>query len=189
MKKSGWGIGAILIAAAPAAFAATQVDGVLVTPNPASFTGNVPPQVEIAVIVNRGQFDRQACDVLIETGDGSAPLRLSFARGDERKSVRYAYPMPGSYTLRAVAAYGCTGMRTANVAVYGPSYPAPAVAPVPSPAAAESTPQGGCPAGWWVVPESVQGARYTCRPNLPPVPLKCGAGTSYFSGNGVIGCR
>lgn len=173
----------------PAAFAATVVDGVAVTPNPASFSGTNPPQLEIAVIVNRGQTDLQACHVLIEPGDGSAPIRLSFLRGDERRSVRYAYATPGSYTLRAVAAYGCTGTRIVNVAVYGPSHPTPAVAQVPSAASPESAPQGGCPAGWWVVPESVQGARYTCRPNLPSAALKCGAGTSYFSENGVIGCR
>ena len=45
------------------------------------------------------------------------------------------------------------------------------------------------PAGWWLVPESVQGARYSCRPNLPSRPLICSGGTSYFSENGVIGCR
>lgn len=187
MKIFGWGIGALFFAAAPAALAAIQVDGVTVTPNPASFSGNNAPQIEIAVIVNRGQTDMQACHVLVEPGDGSAPVRLSFLRGDERKSVRYAYATPGSYTVRAIAAYGCSGTRTVNVAVYGPSHPAPAADR--SGATAQSAPQGGCPAGWWVVPESVQGARYTCRPNLPSVALKCGAGTSYFSENGIIGCR
>ena len=148
----------------------------------------------MTVEVNRGQFDRQACDVLIETGDGSPPIRLSFARGDERKTVRYAFTTPGSYTVRAVAAYGCSGTRTVNVAVYGSGYPAPAAAAAPTaPGGPAMTPEvapvGGCPAGWYVVPESVQGSRYQCRPNLPGIPLQCAAGTSYFADNGVIGCR
>lgn len=180
--------------AASAAQAATQVDALSVLPNPATVHASGPAQVEMTVEVNRGQFDRQACDVLIETGDGSPPIRLSFARGDERKTVRYAFTTPGSYTVRAVAAYGCSGTRTVNVAVYGSGYPAPAAAAAPAaPAGPAMTPEvapaGGCPAGWYVVPESVQGPRYQCRPNLPSIPLQCAAGTSYFADNGVIGCR
>ena len=184
-----------LALAAPGAQAATQVDALSVLPNPATVHGSAPAQVEMTVEVNRGQFDRQACDVLIETGDGNPPIRLSFARGDERKTVRYAFTTPGSYTVRAVAAYGCSGTRTANVAVYGSDYPAPAAAPTAAAAPGapaltpEAVPSGGCPTGWYVVPESVQGPRYQCRPNLPSVPLQCAGGASYFSENGVIGCR
>ena len=181
-----------LALAAPAAQAATQVDALSVLPNPATVHGSGPAQVEMTVEVNRGQFDRQACDVLIETGDGNPPIHLSFARGDERKTVRYAFTTPGSYTVRAVAAYGCSGTRTVNVSVYGAGYSAPpaaAVAPGGPAMAPETAPAGGCPTGWYVVPESVQGSRYQCRPNLPPTPLQCAAGTSYFADNGAIGCR
>ena len=183
-----------LALAAPGAQAATQVDALSVLPNPATVHGSAPAQVEITVEVNRGPFDRQACDVLIETGDGNPPIRLSFARGDERKTVRYAFSTPGSYTVRAAAAYGCSGTRTANVAVYGSASPVPAAAAVTAapggPAmTTEAVPSGGCPAGWYVVPESVQGSRYQCRPNLPSIPLQCADGASYFSENGVIGCR
>ena len=96
-----------LALAAPGAQAATQVDALSVLPNPATVHGSAPAQVEITVEVNRGPFDRQACDVLIETGDGNPPIRLSFARGDERKTVRYAFTTPGSYRyapLRPTAA-------------------------------------------------------------------------------------
>ena len=45
------------------------------------------------------------------------------------------------------------------------------------------------PAGWYLVPESVKGARYSCRPHLPAQALRCEGGTSYFAEGGVIGCR
>ena len=136
-----------LALAAPGAQAATQVSALSVLPNPATVHGSTPAQVEMTVEVNRGQFDRQACDVLIETGDGNPPIRLSFARGDERKTVRYAFTTPGAYTVRAVAAYGCSGTRTASVAVYGGGYPAPAALGGPA-MTTEAMPAGGCPTGW-----------------------------------------
>jgi len=81
------------------------------------------------------------------------------------------------------AASGCTGTRSASVIVGSqPETVAPAAAPA-------MPRQAGCPAGWYVVPESVQGSRYSCRPNLPPQALRCEGGTSYFAEGGVIGCR
>ncbi len=189
-RKSAWIVGAILISAAPALFAATRVEDVVVRPNPAAFAGSTPPQVEIAVTIGRGQFDRQSCDVIIETGDGGSASRLSFGPADERtKSVPHTYQKPGSYQLKAVAGSGCTGNRSVNVTILAK----PEAAPPPSSANAAPEPAAqtgpGCPAGWWLVPESVQGARYSCRPNLPSRPLICAGGTSYFSENGAIGCR
>jgi hypothetical protein len=189
--------GAALAAAVPAAFAATRIDELAVRPNPAVFVDGAPPQVEITITVERGQFDKQPCDVIVDTGDGAAASRLRFGLGDERaKSLRYAYEKPGAYNVKALASSGCTGTRTVGVTILA----TPAAAP--SPAASVSAPAEptasvtapapagpGCPAGWWLVPESVQGARYSCRPNLPPRPLVCSGGTGYFSENGVIGCR
>ncbi len=189
-RKHAWMAGAILIAAAPALLAATRIEDVVARPNPAAFAGSTPPQVEIAVTIGRGQFDRQACDVIVETGDGGGASRLSFGPGDElTKSVRHTYQKPGSYQLKAIAGSGCTGNRSVNVTILAKPEATPS--PASASAAAESAaPTGpGCPAGWWVVPESVQGARYSCRPNLPSRPLICAGGTSYFSENGIIGCR
>jgi hypothetical protein len=195
-KAVAWMIGAALAAAVPAVLAATRLDEVVARPNPAAFTGSTPPQVEIAVTVSRGQFDRQACDVLVETGDGSNATSLIFAVSDERtKSLRHIYAKPGTYQLKVVAGHGCSGSRTVNVAVQATPDAAPgasgAAAAASSTAAAAEPPAqaGGCPAGWWLVPESVQGAQYSCRPNLPSRPLPCAGGTRYFSENGVIGCR
>jgi hypothetical protein len=46
-----------------------------------------------------------------------------------------------------------------------------------------------CPLGWVLVEDSVDGARYTCRPRQPTRPLRCAEGTTYFSERGEIGCR
>lgn len=183
------------------ASAAIVMDSLSVQPNPATLVAGAPPLVEITVTVRRSMTDRQNCDVVIEPGDGGRPLLLTFAAGDQRKSVRYSYSQPGPYTVRALSANGCSGTRSAALEVRAagaPSaapQPAPPAAIVPVPAAAGATSsagafgQGACPAGWYMVPESVQGARFTCRPNLPGVPLRCAEGTRYFAENGVIGCR
>jgi hypothetical protein len=204
MKRTAftWAAAAALAAAMPAAFAATRIDELVVRPNPAVFVEGAPPQVEIAVTVDRGQFDKQPCDVIVETGDGAAVTKLRFGLGDERtKSLRYTYKKPGSYQLKALAGSGCTGTRSVGVRVLAapeaaPSLPAGETARAnasvePSASVnAPAVPAGpGCPAGWWLVPESVQGASYSCRPNLPARPLTCTDGTRYFSEGGVIGCR
>jgi hypothetical protein len=204
-----WAAGAVLAAVVPAVFAATRIDELAVRPNPAVFVDGAPPQVEITITVDRGQFDKQPCDVIVETGDGAAVTKLRFGLGDERtKSLSYTYKKPGSYQLKALAGGGCTGTRTVGVKVLAapeaaPSPPvsesaranAPAepTASLNAPAASVNAPAApagpGCPAGWWLVPESVQGASYSCRPNLPARPLTCAGGTRYFSEGGVIGCR
>jgi hypothetical protein len=154
--------------------AATRLEDLAVKPNPAL------SQVEIAVTVNRGQFDKQGCDILVSPGDGSAPVRLGFGIADERtKTVRHAYKKPGTYTVGAAAGSGCTGTRSVSLVVG-----AEGVAETKGPAE-----KAGCPTGWYLVPESVQGARYSCRPNLPAQAPKCEGGTSYFAEGGVIGCR
>jgi len=204
MKRAAfaWAAAAAVAAAMPAAFAATRLDELAVRPNPAVFVDGAPPPVEIVVTVSRGQFDKQPCDVIVDTGDGAAVTKLAFGLGDERtQRLRYTYRKPGSYQLKALAGSGCTGTRTVAVTVLATpaTAPSPAAsgnipaepsASVNTPAASVNAPAGpGCPAGWWLVPESVQGASYSCRPNLPARPLTCAGGTRYFSEGGVIGCR
>jgi hypothetical protein len=180
-----WVAGAGLAAAMPAAFAATRIDELAVRPNPAVFVAGAPPQVEITITVERGQFDKHTCDVIVDTGDGASASRLRFGLGDERtKTLRYTYEKPGAYNVKALASSGCTGTRTVGVNVLA----TPAVAPSPA-VSANAPAEPGCPAGWWLVPESVQAASYSCRPNLPARPLTCAGGTRYFSEGGVIGCR
>jgi len=168
-------LGFVLPLMAGTALAATRVEELTVKPNPAQSA------VEIAVSVERGTFDKQSCDVLVEAGDGSPAVRLTFAPGGPRTAtVRHAYKKDGTYNAKAVAGYGCSGARNVSVIV-GAGAEAKAAPAQPGPL--------GCPAGWYLVPESVQGARYSCRPNLPAQALKCEGGTSYFAEGGVIGCR
>jgi len=178
-----------LVSAASAPLATARREALAVKPNPAVFAEGVPPRVEIAVTVNRSTTDRQACDVKVEAGDGTKESQLSFGADERTKTVHHVYKNPGSYQVKAVAGFGCSGTRTVIVTVRATPEPAPA-APSASAPAEPAAPSGpGCPAGWWLVPESAQGARYNCRPNLPARPLVCTGGTSYFSENGVIGCR
>ena len=178
-----------LLFVATAALAATRLENLVVKPDPAA------RQVEIEVTVARGQFDKQPCEVLLTPGDDSPQTRLSIGTGEAATRIlRHTYKKDGSYTVRAAAASGCTGTRTASVIVGASPAGAPAAAlAAPAAAAGASTaapaPQAGCPAGWYVVPESVQGSRYSCRPNLPAQALKCQGGTSYFADGGTIGCR
>lgn len=175
--------GALLAFAALTASAATRLENLVAKPNPAE------RQVEIEVTVDRGQFDKQGCDVQVAPGDGSAPTRLSFGVADARtKSVRHTYQKDGAYTVRATAGSGCTGTRSVSVLVGAALAPA-AVAPILAEPKPQAPLQAGCPAGWYLVPESVQGGRYSCRPNLPAQALKCEGGASYFAEGGVIGCR
>lgn len=180
--------GLALLLAAHGALAATSVESLTIDPNPAILSGSAARLVEIAVTVNRGQLDRQTCDVVIEPGDGGKPMLLTFASGDKRKSLRYTYSKPGPYEVKAMAGNGCSGTRRATLEVRGAGEPAIAAVPAAAERAAPAE-TGGCPAGWYLVPDSVQGARYECRPNLPASPLRCANGTRYFAENGAIGCR
>jgi|1185.fasta_scaffold539273_2 hypothetical protein len=169
---------AVLLAGAwSAAFGATRLEDLVVKPNPAV------AEVEISVTVNRGQFDKQSCDIFVTPEEGAAPIRMPFLIGEPRtKSIRHTYKKNGAYTVKAAASSGCTGTRSADLLVGPDGVPH-------ANAAAVAPPQAGCPAGWYVVPESVQGARYSCRPNLPGHALRCEGGTSYFAEGGAIGCR
>jgi hypothetical protein len=169
-------VGFSLLLFATAASAATRLESLVVKPDPAE------RQVQIEVTIDRGRFDKQPCEIMVTPGDDSPPTRLSIATGDAvTRIVPHTYKKDGAYTVRAAAASGCTGTRSASVLVG--SQPQAAV-----PSAAPRR-QAGCPAGWYVVPESVQGGRYSCRPNLPQQALRCEDGTSYFAEGGVIGCR
>jgi hypothetical protein len=183
-----------LLLASSAALGATRLENLVVRPEPAE------RQVQIEVTIDRGRFDKQACEIMVTPGDDSPPTRLSISIGEAvTRTVRHTYKKDGSYTVRVAAASGCTGTRSASVIVGASPAPAAAAAAAASGSAAASAaasastagtlPQAGCPAGWYLVPESVQGARYSCRPHLPPQALKCESGTSYFAEGGVIGCR
>jgi len=164
----------VLVLAPAAALAAPRIDSVSV--KVLAGKGN---DVVISVSIERPTLLDLNCDALIDPGDGSQ-IPISWNIGDSRtKTTRYEYKRPGNYRIK-VAGIGkeaCVGVKEASVTV-GISTKANAFSNPPR-----------CPGGWTLVEESVQGARYTCRPRPPIQGLRCPEGTSYFSERGEIGCR
>jgi hypothetical protein len=166
--------GAMLLWAAPLA-GAPRIDSVSV-----KILAGKGNDVVIAVSIERPTLLDLACDATIDAGDG-ARIPISWSMGDSRtKTTRYEYKRPGSYRVK-VAGTGkdaCVGLKEATVNVGAPNR---------ADAKPMVTPR--CPGGWTLVEESVDGARYTCRPRAPAQSLRCAEGTSYFSERGEIGCR
>lgn len=194
MRKAALAIVATL-ACAPA-LAEVRIERVEVRPNPAQFAGSTPPQVEIAVTVKRSSpMELGRCEVIIDPGSpgGRQVPRLTFnAGGEATQRTRYIYDRPGTYRLTASSFSGCVGSRTVTVNVRegsgGASGAKGSGAPRANNAPAKVV-KPKCPGGWEVVPQSVQGARYSCSPKPPSRPIACEGGTSYFAENNLVGCR
>jgi hypothetical protein len=88
-----------------AAFAAPKLQSLAVKPNPAHFSGDKPPEVEIVVAVSRGKFEKGGCDARLDFGDGERRT-LDFGVAATR-TVHHAYSKGGSYTI-AVSGTGAT---------------------------------------------------------------------------------
>jgi hypothetical protein len=164
---------------AVSAVAAPRLESVEVKPNPAPLEAGKAAEVVIAVTIERPTPLDINCDAQIDAGDGGKFL-MSWNLADRRtKTARYQYQKPGTYRLR-VAGSGkdaCNGLREVTVVVGSPAQ------------AKAAPPASKCPAGWTLVEQSAQGARYTCRAKAPAQPLQCTDGTNYFSERGEIGCR
>lgn len=170
--------------AVPAAAAGPRIEMLAVKPNPAAFAGATPPQVDITITIERPTPLDLTCEARVDPGDGSGTYHVSFGIGDRRtKTVRHVYRRTGSFKITAagIGKHGCEGARELVLIVRAAGSAAgPAGTQVADPK---------CPSGWLLVPESVKGARYTCRPKPPAQALKCQAGTTYFAEEGLIGCR
>jgi hypothetical protein len=109
-----------------AALAAPKLQSVVVKPNPAQFSGDKPPEVEIAVSVSRTKFEKGGCDARLDFGDGEHRT-LDFGVAATR-TVHHAYGKDGSYTIAATGtgATPCEGSQQAALKVTGePKKPAP----------------------------------------------------------------
>ena len=100
--------------------ATPKIDSVTVQPSQPKFTGDKPPEVEVAVSVSRTKFDKGGCDARLEFGDGEGRT-LDFAAASKR-SVRHTYKKGGSFTLVAKGAgkTPCEGMGQMPLIVQGP---------------------------------------------------------------------
>ena len=171
---------AALAAAAAPCLATPRIESVSVRPNPVPFTAGKVGDVVIAVAIERPTPLDLRCEALIDPGDGGPPIHVEWDLGDSRtKTTRYEYKRPGIYRIkvRGSGARGCTGERELNVKVGGAS-----------PRARSGKPPV-CPVGWMLNEDSLEGARYSCRPRPPVRPLRCAEGTSYYAEGGEIGCR
>lgn len=117
---------AALLFGASAALAAPKLESVVVKPNPARFSGEQAPQVEISVSISRTKFDRGGCDARLDFGDGQGRT-LDFQAAAAR-TVRHVYKKDGSYTIAVRGAGGtpCEGSQHAALTVAGePKKPEP----------------------------------------------------------------
>jgi hypothetical protein len=175
---------AVLLALSTSAFvpvAFADINSLTVSPNPARFSGVTPPHVSITVTVGGIPGTRPNCEVIVDPGDGTAATtpRLDFGVATRTRTMQHTYRTPGTYRLQVKGSGGCGGSRETTVTVQ----PAPVIA------AQMMNVKLKCPNGWSVVPNSINGPNFTCRPNPPLTPIACEGGSTYFTENGVIGCR
>ena len=104
--------------AAPAA-AAPKIESVVVKPNPAQFSGERPPEVEVSISLHRGKFDSGSCDARVDFGDG-AVRSVDFFLAATR-TVRHVYKKGGSYTVSAkgTGKTPCEGAQRTSLKVTG----------------------------------------------------------------------
>ena len=102
-----------------AALATPRIESVAVKPNPAQFAGGKPPEVEVAVSVGRGKFEKAGCDARVDFGDGEGRT-LDFGVAAMR-TTHHVYKKDGSYTVAAhgTGATPCEGAQQAAVQVAG----------------------------------------------------------------------
>lgn len=89
---------AALLAIAPA-WGAAKLESLTAQPNQPKLVGGKTPEVEVAVSINRGRFDKGNCDVRVDFGDGEGRT-LDFGVATKR-SVRHVYKRTGTFIVGA----------------------------------------------------------------------------------------
>lgn len=137
-----------------------------------------------------------SCLAIISAGDGERPRSLQFGPGrPDTQQLRLTFRKVGRYVIDIGPREGQTDCTKAQAVVSvhpegsdkpaAAAKPATASAPVLDRSAKEKL-AAACPDGWSMA--SNDGTRFTCR-LIPPRPLACPAGTSYFSQGTQIGCK
>jgi hypothetical protein len=105
--------------AAPAA-AAPKLDTVVVSPNPAPFSGGKPPEVQVQIAVSRSRFDSGACDMRVQFGDGEA-RNVDFSGVAGTRTLRHVYAKGGNFriTVQGAGKTPCEGTREVALSVTG----------------------------------------------------------------------
>jgi hypothetical protein len=144
-----------------------------------------------------------SCVAIVSAGEGERPRSLQFGPGrPDTQELRLTFRKVGRYVIDIGPRAGqsdCTkAQAVVSVHPEGSDAPAPAASPAqPAPAAkaavvkadapsAAAKAAAACPDGWSMATHD--GPRITCR-LIPPRPLACPAGTTYFSQGTQIGCK
>ena len=145
-----------------------------VSPKPAVLRDGV---AEVTVSVHAKWGTPENCSAAVQAEEHAASPSLQFGPGlPQTQEIHLKFTRPGNYSVRvgsnARDGGSCGSVAQTVVRVVGDG-PQKAAAPK-------------CPDGWSM--GSSSGARYTCR-LIPPPPLACPAGTTYFSQGTQIGCK
>lgn len=170
----------------------------------ASGSVDVPLNIRLKAMGSAG-ISTPMCDAMIDFGDRTPPRAIRLGEdGRVQSELRHRYTAAGEYvlTLRGASTRSpCEGSIKGTLSVRPaserPSAPTPA--PVNAQAAAAALPSitletrptssaETCPPGWFLVPGSMAGGRFTC--HLAPVKaFNCPAGTQHFDNGNTVGCR
>lgn len=172
----------LLLAAAGSAFAADNIEGITLEPNPAK--AGQP----VTITVTGDKDPAVYCGLKVGFGDGT-DQRL--AVGDKEpfpKTVTHSYAAPGSYTVRADGTkvdgrFGCTGKVKVQLVVEAlPAAAAPAKAAGPA-----------CPEGYKMKGKVGKKGDFTCTAGKgakkPEKVMDCADGLEYFQTRSQLGCR
>ena len=105
---------------APAAHGAHTLESVTVNPNPAAFSGDKAPEVQVTVTVKRANTGPASCEASVDFGDGARPRPEDYGMSSSR-SFHHTYAKGGTYTV-SVKGSGktpCAGTAQASLTVTG----------------------------------------------------------------------
>ena len=173
-------LAACFVLAAQPAHARRTLEVKSVTPSALALSKNGAAHVML-VIHAQGT---DSCTAIISTGDDERPRSLQFGPGKpDTQQIRLTFRKVGRYVIDIGPRAGQTDCTTAQavVSVHPEGSDKPAAKPVAAAKAAAA-----CPDGWSMA--NNDGTRFTCR-LVPPRPLACPAGTTYFTQGTQIGCK
>ncbi|MBU0750597.1 MAG: hypothetical protein KJ787_01105 [Gammaproteobacteria bacterium] len=176
---------ALLLAAAGPAFAADNIEGIVLEPNPARVGQPV------TITVTGDSSAAVYCGLKVGFGDGSDQRLVVGDKEPFPKVTTHSYAAPGSYTVRADGTkvdgrFGCTGKVKVQLVVEAP--PAAAM-----PAKATKAAGPACPEGYKMKGKAGKKGDFTCAAGKgakkPEKVMDCADGLEYFQTKSQLGCR
>ncbi|MDP2793673.1 MAG: hypothetical protein Q8O25_06280 [Sulfurisoma sp.] len=184
---------ALLLAVAGPAFAADNIEGITLEPNPAKV--GQPVKITVTGDATSSVY----CGLKIGFGDGTDQRVVVGDTEPFPKVVSHAYAAAGNYTVRADGTkvdgrFGCTGKLKVPLVVEAlpvaakPSAAAPAKSAAPAKGAAAA-----CPEGYKLKGKAGKAGDFTCKAGKdakkPEKIMDCGDKLEYFQTRTALGCR